>query len=94
MARPDAEAAQVVEAVRRSLPSLDRPRISEERERLLAPIDQASAACYAALEQTARQFERLAQAIESSADEEPSGENPTWDDPSTVRHIEDLKKQT
>ena len=74
-----------------SAPNPDRPRLTPEREAALAPVDEASAMCYADMEDTAKRFKSLAKMIEESRDAIPIDE--LLDDTSVVRHIEDLKAQ-
>lgn len=76
-----------------SAPNIDRPRLTPEREAALAPIDQASAECYAHMEDTAKRFKALAIKIEESGDDGRIIDE-ILGDTSVVRHIEDLKAMT
>lgn len=68
-------------AVNRSHGNPRRPRLSKRLERRFAPLEQASASCYAALEETTRQLHALADEIDG------------WDDDvSIVRGQSDGKK--
>jgi hypothetical protein len=59
--------------VENSAPNTERPRLSEKKEKLLADLDQRSAACYAGMEELTYRVGKLAEDIEKgppSDDEE------------------------
>jgi hypothetical protein len=52
---------RVVRIADRSMPSIDRPRLSEELEKKLEPVERASAACYAEAEELTFQLRAAAE---------------------------------
>lgn len=61
-----AEAEFVSDMVRRSMPSLTRPRLKTESEQKLAEIERKSAECYAGMETFTRRLTQLAKDIEDT----------------------------
>lgn len=61
-ARPD----HLMSLVLASLPSLTRPRMATEYERLMLQTDQAKAACYASMECLAAQLGELVERIDAT----------------------------
>lgn len=61
-------ALRIAALVERSAPAIDRPRLPDEWEHQLAPVDALSAACYASMEDLSDQLGALATAIEQEPD--------------------------
>lgn len=59
-AKAKAEADFVSETVKRSMPSLTRPRLKTEAEDRLADIERKNAECYAGMETFTRQLTQIA----------------------------------
>jgi hypothetical protein len=60
---PTNPAARVRLIVDRSQPDPDRPRLSEELEKRLEPIERTTAQCYAEAEELTYQIRRAAEAV-------------------------------
>ena len=79
-------------AVMRSMPNPKRPRLSVEAEEKFADIERRTAACYAESENLTAQLNQMAQMIDDSIVEDAIPEvTPSFDDISTVNHIEEVR---
>jgi len=85
--RPRSNTSGAIAAVSRSLPDPNRPRMSDEIEHQLEPLDRRSALAYADAELAT---ERLAAVVEDIASDGVPVEE-LFGDTSLVTHIEELR---
>jgi len=72
--------------ITKAQPNLQRPRLHPESERRLAEIEQRSARCYADAEELAEGLDAFAKEVEAAP------EIVDFEEPSVVRHIEQLQR--
>lgn len=63
---PDQTQPRIRAIVMRSAPSIDRPRLPEEIERSLDPLERRTASCYADAENRTANLRKLARSIRSN----------------------------
>lgn len=77
--------------IKKSAPSGDRPRVSEEHERRLREADKINAACYASMEDLTDRLARARVAVET---DDAVPDEIMWDDEvSTVQHVERTRRR-
>lgn len=90
--------ALLFETLRRSQPSVTRPRMKTEVETKLATVEVRSAQSYAEIEVLTNKCDQLAESLSSGTVVDPEAdkhEPEEWDDdPSLVRHVEELRETT
>lgn len=87
-------ARRISEIVKRSAPDTTRPRLPDELEHELEPIDRASAACYANLEDLSSRFADLAADLrsENNAEAESIPVEILRDEPSIANKALELRQ--